>query len=49
LASIDAPAGTNPLTQLNAFKEFTASIRDRCDEPPVTTKLQRVAAFNFPA
>jgi hypothetical protein len=36
----------NPLTQLAAFKAFTAGIRERCDVPPVTTVLHEVGRYS---
>lgn len=45
LASIEAADGGNPLLALEAFKAFTAQIKDRCDEPPVTTPLHELGAY----
>jgi hypothetical protein len=36
----------NPLTQLPAFKAFTAGIRERCDVQPVTTVLEEVGRYS---
>jgi len=36
----------NPLTQLAAFKAFTAGIRERCDVQPVTTVLEEVGRYS---
>ena len=36
----------NPLTKLQAFKEFTAGIADRCEEAPVTTQCEAVGRFD---
>jgi hypothetical protein len=47
IASIDAPDGTNPLTELSAFKTFTAGVKERCEEPPVTTRLNGVGSYEF--
>ncbi len=38
--------GTNPLTQLSAFKEFTSNVKDRCDEQPVTTTISNVGYYS---
>ncbi len=38
---------SNPLADLPEFKEFTAEIKARCEEPPVATPLQEVGAYNF--
>jgi len=37
----------NPLPEIEAFRRFTAEIRDRCDEPPVTSQLTEVGSFNL--
>ena len=47
IASIDVVEGVNPLTELSAFKDFTASVKDRCDELPVTTHLNEVGSYEF--
>ena len=39
--------GDNPLSQLTAFREFQNEIADRCDEPPVVTKLDRVGSYRL--
>jgi len=36
----------NPLTKLQAFKEFAAGIATRCEEPPVTTQVEAVGRFD---
>jgi hypothetical protein len=38
---------TNPLAELGAFKKFIGDIRDRCDEPPVTTVLEEVGSYRL--
>ena len=47
IASHDGAGGRNPLTELAAFKEFTAAIKDRCDEPPVPVRLTEVGSYRF--
>jgi hypothetical protein len=47
IASIEAADGDNPLLALDAFKEFAAQIKDRCDEPPVTTTLNEIGSYRF--
>lgn len=46
----DAPSRSsregNPLTQLESFKAFTAGIKDRCVEMPVTMELQQVGRYD---
>ena len=39
--------GGNPLVELAAFKAFTAEIRDRCEEPPVSVELNAVGSYQF--
>lgn len=39
-------ADGNPLTKLDAFKAFTAGIKDRCEEQPVTVELQQVGRYD---
>ena len=36
----------NPLFGLESFKQFTAGIPERCDEPPVTLQLSEVGAHD---
>jgi hypothetical protein len=40
-------AEKNPLEAIAAFKAFTAQIKDRCDEPPVTVELAQLGGFGF--
>lgn len=47
IASVETADGTNPLAALDAFKAFTAQIKDRCEEPPVTTTLNEIGAYRF--
>ncbi len=35
------------LNELGAFQRFTADIRDRCDELPVTTDLHAIGAYRL--
>jgi hypothetical protein len=35
----------NPLLALESFRSFTERIRERCEEPPVTTELARIGAY----
>jgi hypothetical protein len=39
--------GHNPLSEVSAFSEFQAGIRDRCDEPPVVSGLTEVGSFRL--
>ena len=45
IASIEGES--NPLTELPAFKAFTADIRERCDEPPVAVELSEVGSYRM--
>ncbi|MDP3673122.1 MAG: hypothetical protein Q8R69_25940 [Telluria sp.] len=45
LSKFDDP-DVNPLTRLDAFKAFTAGIKERCEEPPVAVELQQVGRFD---
>jgi hypothetical protein len=47
IVEVDAPDGSNPLRDLAAFNAFTASVRDRCDEPPVSVELQAVGSYHL--
>jgi hypothetical protein len=40
-------AEKNPLDAVAAFKEFTARIRERCDEPPTTVELTEIGAYGL--
>jgi len=33
------------LSGFPAFREFTAAIVERCDEPPVVTRLEKIGSF----
>ena len=45
LSAFDNPEG-NPLTKLDAFKAFTAEIKERCEELPVNVELQQVGRYD---
>lgn len=47
IASIETADSSNPLAALASFQQFTAQIRDRCDEPPVTSVLSEIGAYGF--
>ena len=47
IVEVDAPDGAHPLRALSTFNAFTASVRDRCDEPPVSVELQAVGAYHL--
>jgi hypothetical protein len=37
----------NPLADIAAFGRFQENIRDRCDQPPVASRLDEVGSFRF--
>ena len=45
IASMETPDGRNPLTELAAFKAFSAGIEERCEEPPAFTNLNEVGSY----
>lgn len=47
IASVETADGSNPLSAISAFREFTSQIQDRCEEAPVTTNLNEVGAYRF--
>jgi hypothetical protein len=49
IVSVAAGTGESPISQLSAFKAFQAGIRDRCEEPPVTTDLEEesIGSYGF--
>jgi len=47
LASSAPGGGQSPLMALPAFRDFTETVRGRCEELPVSSPLQRVGAYNF--
>jgi len=47
IVSREASDGRNPLSELSAFKAFAAGVRERCEEPPVTVKLNEIGSYGF--
>ncbi|MBN9389143.1 MAG: hypothetical protein J0I20_14035 [Chloroflexi bacterium] len=47
IAFNDTENNPNPLTTLSAFKDFTARIGERCEEPPMTATLKEIGSYNF--
>ena len=45
IASTETTDGSNPLLAVEPFKAFVAQIKDRCDEPPVTTNLHEIGSY----
>ena len=35
----------NPLAQIAAFQRFQEHVRDRCDEPPVVSRMREVGSY----
>ncbi len=40
-------SGSNPLSDLVAFKNFTATIQERCEDDPVAVQLKEVGSYRF--
>jgi L-rhamnose mutarotase len=47
LAMTDTDGGRNPLSEIEAFKEFQREIEDRCEETPVVSELREIGSFRF--
>ena len=47
VASVETADGANPLFALDAFKQFSATVKERCVEPPVATELHEVGSYRF--
>ena len=47
LASTETEDGRNPLSDLQAFKQFQANIEERCDEAPVVTEMGEIGSFRL--
>ena len=47
IASIETDDQSNPLAALATFKEFSAQIKDRCVEPPVSAQLDVVGEYRL--
>jgi hypothetical protein len=45
LASNETDDGHNPLSDVEAFKQFQKDIGDRCDEGPVVTELRQIGSY----
>jgi hypothetical protein len=44
---VESAVGAIPLTDIAAFREFTADIADRCVQPPVATGASIVGAYRL--
>ena len=47
IAALEVVDGRNPLTELAAFKAFSAEIASRCHELPVTSEWSEVGSYAF--
>jgi len=47
IASIETEDGSNPLTELQAFKDFQEEIKDRCEEGPTSSPLIEIGSYRF--
>ena len=44
---VETPDDANPISTLEAFKKFSAGVRDRVDAPPVQRDFSVVGAYGF--
>ena len=47
IVSQEQADGPSPLSDVPAFRAFTAAIEQRCDERPVVTTLTEVGSYRF--
>jgi len=47
IVSVETADGRSPSGDLAAFKAFTDTIGERCDEPPVAVDLDEVGSYRF--
>jgi hypothetical protein len=47
IASWEGAGDRSPLGELEAFKNFTVKIGERCEEPPVAVELNEVGAYRM--
>ena len=47
IASVERADGSNPLSELPAFRAFQENIGDRCDEPPVPIEFTEIGSYGF--
>jgi hypothetical protein len=47
VASVDGDPAENPLLAIDAFREFTRDIAERCDEPPVALDASVVGSYGL--
>ena len=47
VASVDTADGSNPLSDVGAFADFTRDIAERCDEPPLALDATVVGSYGL--
>lgn len=47
VASVESSDGNNPLNTIQAFQEFTKDIKDRCEQPPVSSEAREIGSYGF--
>ena len=47
ISSVETSDGRNPLSELAAFKEFQAGLKERCEEPPAPTPGSIVGTYGI--
>ena len=47
MVSHEVADGVNALTELPAFKAFTAGIKDRCEVPPHRVDITKIGSYGF--
>ena len=47
IVSVDTEDAVNPLNAIPAFKAFTATVDERCDERPVVSRLSEVGSYQW--
>ena len=45
IASIETDDETNPLSFIDAFKDFQKDIKDRCEEPPSASAVTEIGSY----
>lgn len=47
VASVETADGSNPLSEIQAFKAFQQDIKSRCIEPPVAAGLTEIGSYGL--
>lgn len=42
---VEHESGTNPLPEMPAFKRYTETVRERCQDQPVVTEMREVGSI----